>query len=223
MTRTEIARHAFCGTYPALVAAYKAAQAHTCDGQAYPAEIVDLHQLTAWVETLDPARLATLTGPAADQRATQPSLSAALRARAATAWAAEQSRRVVAVVAEEAARAAEEQAAYEADAATLAEQVAQYELSAPDGAPLYTSADLRGGIARHPASLYAGAMLRVDGLVFGYTYYAGLHLLAPCPACGAWGTSRARLTPGDLAQLGALQESPAWVPHACPSEDGCPF
>jgi hypothetical protein len=223
MTRTEIAHHAFWGTYPALVTAYKQAHPYTWDGQSHPADVVDLHELTAWVATLDPDRLAALTAEAGAPRLAAQPLPHTLRARAATAWAAEQARRAAEQAAEQAARAAEEQAEYEADAATLAEQITQYELSAPAAAQPYTPAELRGWIERHPASVYAGAMLRLDGLVFGYTYYAGLHLLDQCPACGGWRTGRARLTPGDLVELGALLESPAWTPHACPNEDECPF
>jgi hypothetical protein len=223
MTRTEIAHHAFWGTYPALVAAYRQAHAYTWNGETYPANVVDLHQLTAWVATLDPAQLAALTADAQPARLAAQPLPHTLRARAATAWAAEQARRAAESAAEEAARAAEEQAECAANAATLAEQVAQYELSAPAAAQPYTPAELLVWIERHPASVYAGAMLRLDGLVFGYTHYAGLHLLDPCASCGGWRTSRARLQPGDLIQLGALLEAPAWAPHTCPNEDDCPF
>jgi hypothetical protein len=225
MNRTEIAHAAFWGTYPALVSAYNQAHAYTHDGQTYPANGFDLRELTAWVATLDADQLAALTADARpDHLAAQPAPHT-LRARAATAWAAELARRDAETAAEEAARVAEERAEYEANAATLAEQVAQYDLSDPVAAQPYTPAELRAWIAPHPASLYAGAMLQLDGLVFGYTYYAGLHLLDQCPDCGGWRTGKVRLRPGDLVQLGALLESPAWERHICPTEDDydCPF
>src|SRR5690349_15728421 len=101
MTRTEIAHQAFWGTYPAPVDAYKQAHAVTRDGQTYPTAVVDLHQLAAWVAALDADQLAALTAEArADHFAAQP-LPHTLRARAATAWAAEQARRAAESAAEE--------------------------------------------------------------------------------------------------------------------------
>lgn len=135
-----------------------------------------------------------------------------LRAAAAAARAAQRQQEAAAATGVAAAQARDDAAAVRAAATTLATFLAAYP------ACLAPIATLVAAARPHPLAGAAGALIRWDGLLFGYVpseRQYPVHLLTYCGLCRHYALVEVALVQGDLATLGAALEAAPLARPAC--------